>query len=64
MQIPGLYELIEEKGLLLPRDGQKFVAYFARAEEASRACWDAGLEVHASAQRRGAGERDREIGFQ
>jgi S-adenosylmethionine-dependent methyltransferase len=47
VDIPGLYELIEEKGLLLPREGQKFVAYFARADEASRACWDAGLEVHA-----------------
>ncbi len=44
---PGLYERIEETGLLPPGENEGFAAYFARAEEAAALCWDAGLEVHA-----------------
>ncbi len=44
---PGLYERIEETGLLPPGENEGFAAYFARAEEAAGLCWDAGLEVRA-----------------
>ena len=45
IQAPGLYETIEATGLLPPSEGQGFVAYFARPDEAVQLCWDAGLEV-------------------
>lgn len=42
---PGLYEQIEECGLLLPEMNEGFAAYFARADEATGLCRAAGLEV-------------------
>ena len=46
---PGLYERIEADGVLPPtRSGAPtFTAYFARPEEATPLCWEAGLEVTA-----------------
>ena len=45
VEMPGLYEEIERTGLLPPRDGVNFVAYFAHPTEVAPLAQRAGFEV-------------------
>lgn len=47
VEMPGLYEEIEATGVLPPREGVNFVAYFAHPTEVEPFVRRAGFEVHA-----------------